>query len=78
MSWRGRRSRSHARYALTVYSDHGLSLVKLELFHPEPERIAGLLLSLGLEGQLVVHPSTAERGAGLVAHINTPQGPCQR
>lgn len=55
--------------------DHGLSLIKLELFHPEPERIARLLLSLGLDGQLVVHPSTAERGVGLVAHINTPQGP---
>ena len=54
--------------------DQGLSLIKLELFHPEPERIARLLLSLGLEGQLVVHASTAERGAGLVAHINTPQG----
>lgn len=57
--------------------DHGLSLIKLELFHPEPERIARLLLSLGLDGQLVVHPSTEGRGAGLVAHINTPQGPRQ-
>ncbi|MCC7680465.1 VOC family protein [Janthinobacterium sp. FW305-128] len=57
--------------------DHGLSLIKLELFHPEPERIARLLLSLGLDSQLTVHPSTGERGAGLVAHIDTPQGPRQ-
>jgi len=55
--------------------DHGLSLIKLELFHPEPERIARLLLSLGLDRQLAVRPSTGERGAGLVAHINTPRGP---
>ncbi|MGK5061879.1 VOC family protein [Janthinobacterium sp. LB3P112] len=57
--------------------DHGLSLIKLELFHPEPERITRLLLSLGLDRQLAVHPSTGERGAHLVAHINTPQGPRQ-
>ena len=54
--------------------DHGLSLIKLELFHPEPERIARLLLSLGLDSQVAVHPSTGERGPRLVAHINTPQG----
>lgn len=57
--------------------DHGLSLIKLDLFHPEPERIARLLLSLGLDSQVAVHPSTGERGPRLVAHINTPQGPRQ-
>jgi len=57
--------------------DHGLSLIKLELFHPEPERIARLLLSLGLDSQVAVHPSTGERGPRLVAHINTPHGPRQ-
>lgn len=54
--------------------DHGLSLARLELFHPEPERIARMLLSLGLDEQLSVSRSTDERAAGLVAHINTPQG----
>jgi len=54
--------------------DCGLSLAKLELFHPEPERISRLLLSIGLEGPLAVSQSSGERTAYLVAHINTPQG----
>ncbi len=54
--------------------DHGLSLAGLELHHPEPERIAGLLASLGLEH--AVHVTAAATGAPpqLVAHIDTPQG----
>lgn len=58
----------------TKLQDHGLSLVKLELFHPEPERISRLLRSIGIEGVLSVSPSSGERATYLVAHINTPQG----
>jgi hypothetical protein len=58
----------------TKLQDHGLSLVKLELFHPEPERISGLLRSIGLEGTLSVSSSSSARTAYLVAHISTPQG----
>ena len=54
--------------------DHGLSLVKLELFHPEPERISRLLRSLGLEGPLSVSSPPDGRTACMVAHINTPLG----
>lgn len=58
----------------TRLQEHGLSLLKLELFHPEPERISRMLLSLGLHEQVCVSPSTGERAAGLLVHINTPQG----
>jgi hypothetical protein len=51
--------------------DRGLSLVKLELFHPEPERIARLLRSIDLVAPLTV---SAGQAPHLVAHINTPQG----
>jgi hypothetical protein len=54
--------------------DHGLSLVRLELFHPEPARISRLLQSIGLEGPFSVSPASDGRTARLVAHINTPQG----
>ncbi len=54
--------------------DHGLSLAGLELFHPEPERISRLLLSIGLEGPFSVSPLSGERHPYLVAHIDTPQG----
>lgn len=52
----------------------GLSLVKLELFHPEPERISRLLRSLGLEGQVSIAPAPEKHAPWLVAHIETPQG----
>lgn len=54
--------------------DRGLSLVRLELFHPEPERVSRLLLSIGFEGPLSVSSPRGERTAGLLAHIDTPQG----
>ena len=54
--------------------DHGLSLVRLELFHPEPERISHLLGSIDFAGPLSVLPSGDRRSARLVAHIDTPQG----
>lgn len=52
--------------------DHGLSLKKLELFHPDPERAERLLESLAIDGPVVVAKSAA--AARLVAHIDTPQG----
>lgn len=58
----------------STLQDHGLSLAKLELFHPEPERISRLLQSLGLEGPISVSPPRSARAACMVAHINTPQG----
>ena len=58
----------------TTLEDRGLSLAKLELFHPEPERIARLLSSINLEGPLCIAQSSAARGPQLVAHIITPQG----
>jgi hypothetical protein len=54
--------------------DHGLSLAKLELFHPEPERISRLLRSMGLEGPVSVLAAPAGSAPRLIAHINTPQG----
>jgi hypothetical protein len=54
--------------------DDGLSLVMLELFHPEPERVSRSLRSIDFEGQVSVAGSSGERAAYLVAHIDTPQG----
>lgn len=54
--------------------DHGLSLAKLELFHPEPERVSRLLRSIGLDGPFSVLPLHDKRKPCLLAHINTPLG----
>jgi hypothetical protein len=56
----------------TRLTDHGLSLVKLELFHPEPERVSRLLRSLGIDGPVSVAKSVV--AVRLVAHIDTPLG----
>lgn len=59
--------------------DYGLSLKKLELFHPYPERVLRLLESLAIDGPVVVEKSAvvardAPDGVRLVAHIETPLG----
>jgi hypothetical protein len=54
--------------------DFGLSLARIELFHPEPERISRLLQSIGLEGPFSVSVPSGKHTASLSAHINTLQG----
>jgi hypothetical protein len=58
----------------STLQDYGLSLAKLELFHPEPDRISRLLQSLGFEGPISVSLPRSACAACMVAHINTPQG----
>ncbi len=54
--------------------DHGLTLVKLELFHPEPDRVERLLKSLSVEAPVTVACLPPGSSARLVAHIQTPNG----
>jgi len=51
--------------------DRGCSLVRLEGFHPQPERIRELLARLGLAGDFTV---SARRHPGLAGHIQMPTG----
>lgn len=53
-------------------ADHGLSLVKLQIFHPIPSRVAALLASVGLaDDRVECHRADVPR---LAAQIQTPQG----
>lgn len=54
--------------------DAGLSLVKLELFHPAPERISALLKSIGFQDPVSVLPLHEGMAPRMVAHISTPGG----
>lgn len=54
--------------------DKGLSLAKLEIFHPTPERVSRLLSSLELDAPVSVLPARPGSSVRLVAHINTPLG----
>ena len=51
--------------------DLGCSLVRLEGFHPQAERITELLRTIGFQGSFVLSKLEAPR---LVAHIQTPGG----
>lgn len=51
--------------------DLGLSLSRLEIFHPDPARVAALLASIALEDVVECRHGDKPR---LVAHIHTPQG----
>jgi glyoxalase-like protein len=63
------------RHPAAGLRDHGLRIAGLELVHPDPPRVAGLLRSLGLSGEVRVTPAAANATPSLVAHIHTPSGP---
>ena len=50
--------------------DSGCSLINLEIFHPQADRISALLESISFEGDVSVAPERP----GLLAHLQTPDG----
>ncbi len=56
--------------------DRGLALEKLEIIHPEPDRVARLLGALKLDAPVSVRHAQSGESARLAAHIRTPQGLC--
>jgi hypothetical protein len=62
------RSESHPADAL---QDLGCSLARFEGIHPQPERVNGMLRSIGFAGEF---PVLAGKAPALVAHIKTPAG----
>ena len=60
-----------------VLVESGCTLVRLEGFHPEAEKVIGLLESIGFEGDFRVSAISSDQRPYLVAHIRTPTGVCQ-
>jgi len=54
--------------------DADCRLMKIEAFHPEPERIATALNRLGLASRLDVHSCPGDDEAQLVAYVRTARG----
>lgn len=54
--------------------DKGLSLARLEIAHPNPDRVSRLLSSLELDASISVAAVPPGGAACLIAHINTPRG----
>jgi len=65
---------SVAEHPAAGLPDHGLSLGRLELRHPEAERIRRLLQSLGFEGPAAVVDADGRDTPCLSVEIQTPQG----
>lgn len=55
-------------------TDHGLSLVELKIFHPDPARVSRLLSSIGFVDQRTVITSSGVAAPYLIASIDTPRG----
>jgi hypothetical protein len=62
------------RHPASGMPDQGVTLVELELLHPDAARVERLLQSLGLEAPVSVSSAPAGSGPRLVAHIDTPNG----
>jgi len=58
----------------SVLRDQGCSLLRLEGYHSDPERITSTLKSVGFEGNFAVHALPPQGQPHLVAHIWTPTG----
>ncbi|MGB2683263.1 MAG: VOC family protein [Candidatus Competibacter sp.] len=63
-----------APHPASKLQEQGLSLAKLELAHPEPERVSRLLTSLRLDAPVTVSAAARDSKPRLVAWINTPHG----
>jgi len=63
-----------AAHPASQLNDLGCSLVRLEGFHPEAERIAAMLKAVGFDGEFTIAPLSSHEKPCLVAFIQTPVG----
>jgi hypothetical protein len=57
--------------------DHGLSLLELKIYHPDPDRIFRMISSINLSARISVSESLPGIAPHLVALIDTPNGVCR-
>lgn len=66
-----------ATHPSETLQDLGCSLIRLEGFHAETEKVDGMLQSIGFQGEFSVSALAPNERPYLVAHIQTPTGPRQ-
>jgi hypothetical protein len=57
--------------------DRGCSLIRLEGFHPQADKVSSVLKAIGFQGEYSVSALPPGEQPYLVAHIQTPAGPRQ-
>lgn len=65
---------AQAAHPASRLPDSGCTLLRLEVFHPDPDRVAGLLQSVGFAGDAGVCVMPTDTQPHLVAHIDTAHG----
>ncbi|MET3130677.1 hypothetical protein AAKU55_000935 [Oxalobacteraceae bacterium GrIS 1.11] len=68
IKWQG------AHHPARALPDAACALLRLDLFHPDPGRLADLLCRIGLRGPVAIFALAAGMPAYLRAHIQTPAG----
>lgn len=64
-----------ALHPASMLQESGCTLVRLEGFHPQAEKVSGVLDAIGFNGEFSVSPLPPGERPYLVAHIETPAGP---
>ena len=54
--------------------DQGCSLIRLEGYHPQADKVSAMLRASGFQGTVSMHAVAPDEPAYLAAHIQTPQG----
>lgn len=55
-------------------TDSGCAIMQLEGAHVDPPPIRSVTASMGLDNAITIHPVSAQRPPGLVAHVMAPAG----
>lgn len=63
-----------AQHPASAMLDQGCSLVALDVFDPDPEKVQALLSAINFSGPVRLHGLGAHSKPYLVAHIQTPTG----
>jgi len=63
-----------AAHPASTLDDLGCSLVKLEGFHAQAEKIGDMLRAIGFQDEFLVSPLPGRQQPHLIAHIQTPTG----
>ncbi len=62
------------RHPASGLPELGLSLLKMELYHPDPARISRLFQSLDMRGEIEVKAISERQLPHMIAYIQTPHG----
>ena len=64
----------HGPHPASALQDKGCSLLALDVFHTDPEKLKAMLTAISFSGPIYLHALKAASTPYLLAHIQTPNG----